>query len=57
MFDLLMDNTFHCKWYCTCSELQNKDLQWTFDLSFFKGTEKTNDECGQTINPKNYYTL
>jgi hypothetical protein len=32
-------------------------IQWTLDLSFFKGTEKTNDECGQTINPKNYYTL
>ena len=22
--DLLMDETFHCKWYCTCSESQNK---------------------------------
>ena len=25
MFDLLMDETFHCKWYFTCSESQNKD--------------------------------
>ena len=32
-------------------------IQWNLDLSFFKGTEKTNDECGQTINPENYYTL
>ena len=32
-------------------------LQWNLDLSFFKGTEKTNDECGQTINPENYYTM
>jgi hypothetical protein len=26
MSDSLMDETFHCKWYCTCSESQNKDL-------------------------------
>ena len=32
-------------------------LQWNLDLSFFKGMEKTNDECGKTINPGNYYTL
>jgi len=32
-------------------------VQWNLDLSFFKGTEKTNDECGQTINPENYYTM
>ena len=32
-------------------------IQWNLDLSFFKGTEKTNDECGQTINPENYYTM
>jgi hypothetical protein len=25
------------------------------DLSFFKGMEKTNDECGKTINPGNYF--
>ena len=32
-------------------------IQWNLDLSFFKGPEKTNDECGKTINPGNYYTL
>ena len=32
-------------------------IQWNFDLSFFKGMEKQNDECGKTINPGNYYTL
>jgi len=32
-------------------------VQWNLDLSFFKGMEKTNDECGKTINPGNYYTL
>ena len=32
-------------------------VQWNLDLSFFKGPEKTNDECGKTINPGNYYTL
>ena len=26
IFDLLIDETLHCKWYCTCSESQNKDL-------------------------------
>jgi len=26
MFDSLMDETFHCKWYFTCSESQNKDF-------------------------------
>ena len=26
-------------------------LQWNRDLSFLKGTEKTNDECGKTISP------
>jgi hypothetical protein len=26
MFDLLVDDTFHFKWYCTCSESQNKDF-------------------------------
>jgi len=26
MFDLLMDETFHCKQYFTCSQYQNKDL-------------------------------
>jgi hypothetical protein len=24
MFDVLVDDTLHCKWYCTCSESQNK---------------------------------
>jgi len=32
-------------------------IQWNLDLSFFKGMEKTIDECGKTINPGNYYTL
>jgi len=26
VFDLLMDETFHCNWHCTCSESQNKDF-------------------------------
>jgi len=26
MFDLLMDDTLHCKCYCTWSESQNKDF-------------------------------
>ena len=26
IFDLLVDHTFHCKWYCKCSESQNKDF-------------------------------
>jgi hypothetical protein len=29
-------------------------IQWNLDLSFFKGIEKTNDECGKTINTGNY---
>ena len=29
-------------------------LQWNRDLSFLKGTEKTNDECGKTINPNTW---
>ena len=32
-------------------------IQWNLDLSFFKGMEKQNDECGKTINPGNHYTL
>jgi hypothetical protein len=32
-------------------------VQWNLDLSFFKGMEKTNDECGKKINTGNYYTL
>jgi hypothetical protein len=32
-------------------------IQWNLDLSFFKGMEKQNDECGKMINPVNYYTL
>jgi len=38
-------------------KLDNASLQWNLNLSFFKGREKTNDECGQTINPENYYTM
>jgi hypothetical protein len=42
------------------SSLLSKNLkikiQWNLDLSFFKGMEKTNDECGKTINTGNYYT-
>jgi len=30
-------------------------MQWNLDLSFFKGMEKQNAECGKTINPGNYY--
>jgi hypothetical protein len=31
------------------------EIEWNLDLSFFKGMEKTNDECGKTINPGNYF--
>jgi hypothetical protein len=31
------------------------NIQWNLDLSFFKGVEKTNDECAKTINPKNNF--
>jgi hypothetical protein len=34
-----------------------KVIQRNLDLSFFKGMEKQNDECGKTINPGKYYTL
>ena len=34
-----------------------EEVQWNLDLSFLKGMEKKNDECGKTINPENYYTL
>jgi len=37
--------------------LGNVHIQWNLDLSFFKGMEKQNDECGKTINPGNCYTL
>jgi hypothetical protein len=30
-------------------------LQWILDLSFFKGVEKTNDECAKTTNPQNNF--
>jgi hypothetical protein len=30
-------------------------IQWNLDLSFSKGVEKTNDECGETINPENHF--
>ena len=33
------------------------EIQWNLDLLFFKGMEKTNDECGKTINKGNCYTL
>jgi hypothetical protein len=29
-------------------------IQWNRDLSFLKGTEKMNDECGKTINPNTW---
>ena len=32
-------------------------IGWNLDLSFFKGMEKQNDECGKMINPGNCYTL
>jgi hypothetical protein len=32
-----------------------KHIQWNLDLSFFKGLEKTNDECGKTVNPGNHF--
>jgi hypothetical protein len=32
-------------------------IQWNLDLSFFKGMEKTNNECGKMINMGNYYTF
>jgi len=44
------------KWHAL-QELIFLIVQWNLDLSFFKGTEKTNGECGQTINPENYYTM
>jgi hypothetical protein len=34
-----------------------KIVQWNLNLLFLKGMEKTNDECGKTINTGNYYTL
>ena len=34
----------------TCS-MKLVNIQWNRDLSFLKGTEKTNDECGKMINP------
>jgi len=39
------------------SHALQKQLQWNLDLSFFKGMEKQNNECGKTIIPGNYYTL
>jgi len=36
---------------------EGKKVQWNLDLSFFKGMEKQNNECGKTISPGNYYTL
>ena len=35
---------------------ESEEIQWNLDLSFFKGMEKQNDECGKMINPGNYYT-
>ena len=40
-----------------CDQAIFHKIQWNLDLSFFKGPEKTNNECGKTINPGNYYTL
>jgi len=42
---------------CISQRLINCGIQWNLNLSFFKGMEKQNDECGKTINPGNYYTL
>jgi hypothetical protein len=30
-------------------------LQCSIDLPFFKGVEKTIDECGETINRENHF--
>ena len=63
--NLLKNMQFHsgfCRWYAFCqldsgSQVHGLKVQWNLDLSFFKGMEKQNDECGKTINPGNYYTL
>jgi hypothetical protein len=34
-----------------------KYIQWNLDPLFFKGMEKTNDECGKTINTGNYFKV
>jgi hypothetical protein len=36
------------------SLLAEKHIQWNLNLSFLKGMENRNDECGKTINPENY---
>jgi hypothetical protein len=38
-----------------CFHCYKNGIQWNLDLSFFKGVEKTNDEYGETINPKNHF--
>jgi hypothetical protein len=30
-------------------------VQCSLDLPFFKGVEKTIDECGETVNPENHF--
>jgi hypothetical protein len=34
--------------------MRRPEIQWNLNLSFFKGAEKKNDECGKMINPGNY---
>jgi hypothetical protein len=41
----------------SCDNKINGLIQWNLHLSFFKGMEKANNECGKTINIGNYYTL
>jgi hypothetical protein len=46
--------------HCFLSSIVNTTkflVQRNLDLSFFMGIEKTNDECGKTMNTGNYYTL
>jgi hypothetical protein len=31
------------------------EIQCSLDLPFFKGVEKTIDECGETRNPENHF--
>jgi hypothetical protein len=35
--------------------LIHHSLQWTLDFSFLKGTEKMNEICAKTKNPKNHF--
>jgi hypothetical protein len=38
-----------------CNEISDIEVQWNLDQSFFKGVEKTNDVCGEMINPENQF--